>query len=365
MTVIGTVLQELVKLRKTYTKLKPDDAYIQQYKTLRKLIKTAAKTEFGKAYDFEVMLKSRNLMAEFQQKTPVFDYDKMYDKWWKRALNDEPDISWPGKIKHFALSSGTSGSPSKRIPVSSQMIRSVRKVSIEQMMSLTQMDVKSDFYETSLLIVGGSIDLVKVGDHLEGDLSGVLASKLPIWFQKSRKPSKQIMEIRDWEEKLQKITEEAKNWDIGIISGVPAWVQILVHKIIDYYQVDSIHDIWPNLKFYVHGGVNFSPYREGFKKLLGSDVHFLETYLASEGFLAIETEVGRETMKLMLDKGIFFEFVPFNESNFTADGQITDTAETLLLHQVKKNTDYAVLITTCSGTWRYMIGDTVRFNRFK
>ena len=175
------------------------------------------------------------------------------------------------------------------------------------------------------------------------------------------KPGKKIASNKDWDKKLTEITRNAKNWDIGIIVGVPAWIQILMEKIIAYYNVETIHDIWPNLKIYVHGGVSFEPYRKGFEKLLSQPLLYIETYLASEGFIAFQKYPNQIGMSLVLDNGIFYEFVPFDESNFTSDGTIKESAETKLLGEVSLGVEYALLITTCTGAWRYLLGDVVKF----
>lgn len=199
------------------------------------------------------------------------------------------------------------------------------------------------------------------GTYFAGDLSGITAGKLPIWFQRFYKPGKKISRNRNWGEKLDQIVEKAKDWDIGIIVGVPAWLQILIEKIIDRYQVNDIHEIWPNLKIFVHGGVSFEPYRKGFEKLLGKPLIYMETYLASEGFLAFQAFPGRKSMRLVLNNGIFYEFVPFTTDNFDEEGNILKTAKTLKIDEIEEGKDYAILISTCAGAWRYLIGDVIRF----
>jgi len=154
----------------------------------------------------------------------------------------------------------------------------------------------------------------------------------------------------------------APKWDIGIIVGVPAWLQLLLEKIIFTYKLNSIHDIWPNLKIFVHGGVSFDPYRKGFEKLLGKKMIYLETYLASEGFLAFQALPDRKSMRLVLNNGIFYEFIPFTDANFDENGNIRPNALTLKIDQIEQGIDYALLISTCSGAWRYLIGDVIRFD---
>jgi hypothetical protein len=196
---------------------------------------------------------------------------------------------------------------------------------------------------------------------LQGDLSGIQAAKLPFWFQHFYKPGKRIAKTRNWDAKLDEITKKAKDWDIGIIVGVPAWIQILMEKIIKYHKVAHVHEIWPNLKVYVHGGVSFDPYRKGFEKLLGKPIHYIETYLASEGFVAFQAYPNRRSMRIVLNNGIFYEFVPFEDKNFDANGEVKPEAETFMIDEVEEGKEYAILLSSCSGAWRYLIGDVIKF----
>jgi hypothetical protein len=174
------------------------------------------------------------------------------------------------------------------------------------------------------------------------------------------KPGKKIAKEKDWAIKLEEIVENAPNWDIGFIMGVPAWLQLCMEKIIDRYQVKNIHDIWPNLTLYVHGGVAMEPYKKGFEKLLGKPITYIETYLASEGFLAYQNRQAAVGMHLVLNNNIFFEFVPFDDANFDSEGNMIDNPEAFMIHEIEEHKDYAVLISTNAGAWRYAIGDTVK-----
>jgi hypothetical protein len=183
---------------------------------------------------------------------------------------------------------------------------------------------------------------------------------LPVWFQGFYKPGKQISSINDWPSKLDEITLRAREWNVGVIVGVPAWVQMLMEKIIAHYQVATIHDIWPNLSIYVHGGVSFEPYKASFEHLVARPLIYMETYLASEGFIAYQDRPGGN-LRLVLDNGLFMEFVPFTENNFNQDGELVHHPETLLIDEVEEGKDYALLLSTCAGAWRYLIGDVIRF----
>jgi hypothetical protein len=202
-------------------------------------------------------------------------------------------------------------------------LKAIRKVTARQILNTTNFDLPKEIFDSGILMLGGSTHLNYNGTYFEGDLSGITTGSSPFWFQHFQKPGRKISRHKDWNSKLEEITRNAKNWNIGIVCGVPAWIQILFEKIIAYHGVKTIHDIWPNLGIYVHGGVSISPYRKSFESLVGKPLIYLDTYLASEGFLAFQdrpTDDG--SMKLITDVGIFFEFVPFNESNFDAEGNM-------------------------------------------
>ncbi|MFT3702238.1 MAG: GH3 auxin-responsive promoter family protein [Agriterribacter sp.] len=334
----------------------------QQNRVLKKLLKKAKNTEFGQAYRFDEILLHRKPAKIFQQKVPIFDYDKIYDQWWHRTLEGIPDVCWPGKIKYFALSSGTSGSASKYIPITNDLMKGNRIVMVKQMLTLRNYEnipVKS--ISKGWLMLGGSTDLQKGPGYYAGDLSGITARKVPFWFSPFYKPGKKIARTKDWHTKLDEVVEQAPNWDIGFVVGVPAWIQMIMELIIERYQLNNIHEMWPNLAFYVHGGVAFEPYKKGFEKLLGKPLTYIETYLASEGFIAYQDQQDVRGMKLNTSEHIFLEFVPFNNDNFDQAGNIIDNPEALLVHEVEEGKDYAILLSTSAGAWRYLIGDTIRF----
>ena len=358
---INRILQEIVKLKNNSLQQKLVRAPYIQDEVLKKLLSKAKRTEFGKHYDFRSILKSRNLIESYRKKVPVFDYVKMKDEWWHHSLRGEMDISWPGKIQYFALTSGTSDASSKYVPVSDDMIKAIRKTGTRQILSLPDLDISPEIYTKSILMLGGSSKLTNALDYKVGDLSGIMISKLPLWIQNFYKPGKKISDIKEWPQKIDEIVRNASQWDIGIISGVPSWVQLLIQKVIEYYKVENIHKVWPNFSIYVHGGVSFKPYEKSFDHLLGKKITYLETYLASEGFFAIEKGKNKNAMELVLDIGVFYEFVPFNENNFDANGVMRPNAEILSLNSVQTGIDYALLVSTCSGAWRYQIGDTIRF----
>lgn len=339
------------------------DPMQQQIRTLRRLLKRAQHTSFGQYYNFKDILKANhNLAREFQASVPVFDYDTMYERWWHMALRGVENVSWRGKIKYFALSSGTSGAPSKHIPVSDEMRRAMRHAGLKMFFALTNFDVDPEQYTKPMLMLGGSSDLQSQGDYYMGDLSGINASQPPFWLRPYYKPGTEIARIRDWEERINEIARLAPEWDIGFIVGIPSWLQLMMERIIEYHNLDNIHQIWPNLKVCVHGGIAFEPLKKGFEKLLAHPLVYMDTYLASEGFIAYQDRPETRAMRLLVRNGIFFEFIPFNSTNFDEEGRLTGHPQAALpIDEVQEGVDYALVISTCSGAWRYLIGDTVRF----
>jgi hypothetical protein len=345
-------------------RLPVSDARRQQIRVLKKLLRKARYTEFGQRYQFDDILLSKHPGKKFQQLVPLFDYDKIYNEWWHKTLDGSPDVCWPGVIKYFALSSGTSGAASKYIPITRDLIKSNTITSIKQLLSLAKYEnVPKSAIGKGWLMLGGSTQLLKGPTYFAGDLSGIQQKNIPFWFQGLGlyKPGKKIAREKDWSKKIEEIIENAPSWDIGFIVGVPAWLQLCIEKIIERYQVKTIHDIWPNLAFYVHGGVAMEPYKKGFERLLAKPITYIETYLASEGFLAYRSRQDTRGMQLALNNNIFFEFVPFDDNNFDSEGNLVDNPEIYMIHEVEENKDYAVLISTNAGTWRYAIGDTIRF----
>jgi hypothetical protein len=366
MPLLGSVIKRAIELRnKIPSILKEKEPAKVQNRMLKRLIKRASNTYFGEYYGFYDILKNKDIEKAFKEKVPVHDYNAMYKEWWYRCLNGESYVCWPGTVKYFALSSGTSEASSKYIPVTNSMLRTIKRVSIKQIFSLVQYDFPKEFFEKGMLMLGGSTHLVFNGTYYEGDLSGITVKNIPFWFQHFYKPGKRISRERDWTTKLDEIVKNAKKWDIGVICGVPAWLQILLEKIIDHYKVNNIHEIWPNLSIYVHGGVSFTPYKKGFEKLLGKPLLYIETYLASEGFIAFQSRPDSSSMQLALNSGLYFEFVPFNDKNFDADSNVLKNPETLSLNEVQEGVDYALLLSSCAGAWRYLIGDTIKFTSVK
>jgi len=359
---MGSILRGVVGIKKSIPEIKiPRSAKRVQKGQLLRNLKKAKNTAFGIQYNFEEIILSKNPAKAFQDTVPIFDYDKIYNEWWHKCLENQEDVAWPGKVKYFALSSGTSGATSKHIPITKESLRTFKRASIKQILSLSKYELPEGILNKGFLMIGGSSHLVHMGNYYEGDLSGITAAKIPSWFQSFYKPGKAIAKERDWATKIEMIVENANTWDISIIVGVPAWIQIIIEKIIVHHNLKNIHELWPNLSIFVHGGVAFTPYKKSFERLLGRPIVYLENYLASEGFIAQDNRPERKGMSMLLRNGIFYEFVPFNEENFDEDGAIKPNAKAISIERVQEGKEYALLLTTNAGAWRYLIGDTIKF----
>ena len=362
MTILGSILKKAIEIRGKLP-INRKTAYKQQARVLQKLLQKAEYTAFGTHYKFSHLLREEDVVQSFKHTVPAHDYNSMFKNWWYRSLNGEAYVCWPNHIKYFALSSGTSEAASKHIPVTRDMLKAIRKISVRQTLSMAYMDLPKEHFERGVLMLGGSTHLNFNGTYYEGDLSGITTGNIPFWFQHFYKPGPRISGHKDWASKLHDMTINANKWDIGVICGVPAWIQILFERIIEHYKVKTIHDIWPNLRIYVSGGVAIAPYLKSFEKLTAFPLIVLDTYLSSEGFMAYQDKPDTHgTMKLVTDNGIFFEFIPFNDENFDADGNMKSNPETILINQVEEDVEYATLISTCSGAWRYLIGDVIKFS---
>ena len=364
MPIIGKLLKKTTEISYRRNASKGVE-YRHQLESLRVLLETAKNTKFGLYHSFHEFVHKSDSVSFFQNKVPITDYEQFYEKWLKDTIEGAKDHTWKGKIKYYELSSGTTGSPSKRIPITIEMIRSFQRTSMRQLSILHELNLPEKFYSASILTVGGSTKLTKKGNHIEGDLSGILKKHTSLILTPFAKPGHRITAIKDWNEKLNLIIEKAPKWNIGIIAGIPSWCILLMEKIVEQYGLKNIHEIWPNLEVYVHGGVFMEPYVDRLEKISGKKIKLLDTYLASEGYFAYQTSLNKNGMKLLLNNGIFFEFIPFNSDFFDENGELINKYEAFTINQVKEGIDYAIVITTNSGLWRYMIGDLVRFTNLK
>lgn len=362
MAILGNIIARSLRLR-TQFKIKEASPKVYQQRVLRFLLERGQYTAFGKEYGFgKILSESIDLEEDFRKAVPMHDYQKMFDGWWYRCLEGEENVAWPGKVKYFALSSGTSESASKHIPVTQDMIRSIKKVGFRQFYSMINFGIPSRIFEKGILMLGGTTSLFDRGDYYEGDMSGISAKNMPrIASRLYYKPGHKISKSPNWEDRIKLIVKNAPKWDVGTLAGVPAWVQIVLQEIIKTYKLKDIHEIWPNLSVYIHGGVAFDPYKENIQKLLGRSITFIETYMSSEGSFGFQARPGTKGIKLVLNANIFFEFVPFTHMNFEEDGTLKPNAKSCFIQDVKEDAEYAVLLSTCAGAWRYLIGDVIKF----
>lgn len=359
MAILGNIIKSVIEVTDN---LKSDINPVEAQKVvLKNLLEKAENTEFGKHYQFNKILKSENLTKDFAKTIPFFDYNKMNSEWWYKLHNGKENITWPGAPNYFALSSGTTGKTSKRIPVTEAMLGAIRQTGINQVVALNNFELPADFFEKEIMMLGSSTELKENKDFLEGEISGISASNIPFWFRPYYKPGKEIAKIDDWDLRVKEIAKNAKNWDIGALSGIPSWMELMLKEVINYHEVNNIHDIWPNLQVYTSGGVAFDSYEKSFNALLGKPITIIDTYLASEGFLAFQARPETSAMQLVTDNGIYFEFVPFKPEYIKKDGSLVPNAKVKTLDEVALNQDYVLIISTVSGAWRYLIGDTIEF----
>lgn len=365
MAILGHLISRSLRIRKNFS-IKTGTPRGYQQQVLARLLSKAKNTQFGKHYEFSSLLKEDHLYEEFKSGIPFHNYNSMYNKWWKYCHEGEENVCWPGKVKYFALSSGTSESTSKHIPVTNDMIKSVKKAGFKQFYSMQNFNLPPDVFGKGILMLGGTTSLFEHGDYYEGDMSGISAKKMPRWLSfLFYKPGHNISKRPKWEDRIKLIVRKAPKWNVGTVCGVPAWVQIVFERIIEYHKVKDIHEIWPNLSLYIHGGVSFEPYRENFKKLLGKKITYIETYMASEGSFGFQARPDTRSIRLILNNAIFYEFVPFNSDNFTDEGDIKNNAQAYMIHEVVEDQKYAVVLSTCAGAWRYLIGDVIKFTSVK
>ncbi len=359
MALIGSIIKGAIDIKHALTS---ETIHSEaQQNVLKYLLETAKDTQFGKTYNFTTILESDIIQKEFANQVPYFDYHRMEKEWWHLLLKGKENITWPGLVDYFALSSGTTGKKSKRIPVTDEMIETIRKAGIKQIEALANFNLPAEFFEKDIMMLGSSTDLTQKDAHFEGEISGISAANIPSWFSSYYKPGEKIAKINDWDQRVKRIAENAKNWNIGAISGIPSWIELMIKEVIDYHQVTTIHDIWPNLQVYTSGGVAFEPYAKSFNQLLSHSITVIDTYLASEGFIAFQARPETDAMQLITDNGIYFEFVPFKPEYILPDGSLSPNAPVLTISQVTADQDYVLLISTVSGTWRYLIGDTIEF----
>jgi hypothetical protein len=353
MAIFSSVISWLIKKRIHQIELFKKYPIEVQEEMISRFISTAENTEWGKKYQYH---KFSNI-NDFRKHVPLNSYEDL-EPYIMRLRQGESNILWPEEIKWFAKSSGTTSSKSKFIPISQSSLEDCHYKAGKDLISIYfNLYPESKLFEGKSLIMGGSRQIQEVSNasYYEGDLSAILMQNLPFWAEFMRTPSLKVALMDEWEQKLELMVEETINHDVRSISGVPSWMLVLLKRILERTKKENIMEVWPNLEVFFHGGVNFEPYRKQYNEIIRSDkMVYLETYNASEGFFGIQDQRDSKELLLMLDYGIFYEFIPVENLN---DPQ----PETLLLQDVEVGKNYAMVITTNGGLWRYIIGDTVTF----
>ena len=354
MAILNSILTWVMKKRMHQIELFMKYPLEVQEELFKKLITTARNTEFGRTHGFADI----HTEEQYRRMIPVSSYEDICP-YIERNMTGEQNLLWPSDVKWFAKSSGTTNARSKFIPVSYEALEDCHFKGGKDMLSI----YCNNYPDTTLfsgkgLTIGGSQQVNHFDVNKEsyyGDVSAVIMSNLPYWTRFVRTPTLDIALMDEWESKIDKMAEVTMAEDVTSISGVPTWTIVLLQKILEIKGADSILDVWPNLEVFFHGAVAFGPYRNIFKKLIPSDqMRYMETYNASEGFFGIQDQKDGDDMLLMLDYGIYYEFIPFNEIH-------KPSPKVVGLSEVKEGEQYAILISTNAGLWRYKIGDTVQF----
>ncbi|WP_179021093.1 GH3 auxin-responsive promoter family protein [Winogradskyella forsetii] len=322
-----------------------------QNELLFSLLKVGKDTEVGRKYDFDSIKTYR----AFNERIPIVNYEE-FQPLIERSRGGEHNIFWPSPIKWFAKSSGTTNAKSKFIPVSYESLEDCHYAASKDLLCMyLNNNEDAQLFTGKSLRLGGSKELYRENGTAFGDLSAILIDNMPFWAEYSSTPSNRVSLMSDWETKMEAVVEETIAENVTSLAGVPSWMLVLLNNVLEKTGKDSILDIWPNLEVYFHGGVSFNPYVEQYKAILPSNkFRYYETYNASEGFFAIQDQNNSSDLLLMLDYGIFYEFIPM-------DCYGTPQQTVIPLSEVKLNTNYAVVITTNAGLWRYKVGDTIRF----
>lgn len=332
------------------------DADRIQHKQLKSLLSTAANTEWGRMYDYKTISSYR----AFKERVPLQTYEEI-KPFVNRMINGEKNILWPSVVRWYAKSSGTTNDRSKFLPVTNDILKDCHyKGGFDSVALYLRNNPQSRFFSGKGLILGGSHSPSPLNHASHcGDLSAVLLQNLNPLINLIRVPSKDIILMDEWEAKIKAIVEHTYNAHVNNLSGVPSWMLVLIKAVLAKTGKQSLTEVWPDLEVFFHGGISFEPYREQYKALIPSDkMHYVETYNASEGFFGIQNDLHDNSMLLMLDYGIFYEFIPVNELD-------NENPTALSLEEIETGKNYAIVITTSGGLWRYLIGDTVRFTSIR
>jgi len=352
MPILPSIITRLNSKRMQQIDLFREYPFEVQQDVLMKLLDRAKDTAWGLKHDFS----SINNVTVFQKRLPIQSYDDLRPTI-QRLRDGEKNILWPGEIKWFAKSSGTTSDKSKFIPVTREALEECHFRGGKDVLVLYSANFPATkIFQGKGLTLGGSTQINNFSNEsFYGDLSAILLENIPLWVDLIRTPSRKIALLEEWEKKLDGITKATIKENVTNIAGVPSWNLVLLKHILNVTGKKHLLEIWPNLELFTHGGVSFIPYREQFRKIIPSDsMNYMEVYNASEGFFSIQDDPASDDMLLMLDSGVFYEFIPLEEID-------TDNATVLPIASIEKNRNYAMVISTNGGLWRYMIGDTVMF----
>ncbi|HUH33193.1 MAG TPA: GH3 auxin-responsive promoter family protein, partial [Daejeonella sp.] len=352
MTIVNSIFTWIMKKRMHQIELFVKYPHDVQEEWFQSLISSAQHTEWGKEHGYPSIYNQ----TTFKERVPIQNYDTL-KPYIERMLKGEQNVLWPSEIKWFAKSSGTTSDRSKFIPVSEEALEECHFKGGKDLLTLyCNNRPNTKIFTGKCLVLGGSHQINQLNSESSyGDLSAVLIKNLPFWAEFYRTPEMSITLMDNFEEKVEKTARATIDVNVTNLSGVPTWNIVLAKRVLEITGKDNLLEVWPNLELYFHGAVNFTPYREQFKNLIpSSDMYYLETYNASEGFFGIQDQSNSEEMLLMLDYGIFYEFLPME--NFG-----DENPKTLGLDEVELNKNYAIIISTNAGLWRYLIGDTVKF----
>ena len=322
-----------------------------QREVLQELVTAAQYTEFGRKYHFSKLFSLR----EFKKNVPIHEYDDL-KPYIHRMMDGEENILWNTPVTWFAKSSGTTSDKSKFIPISDESLQENHfKASKDLLSNYYKNFPSSDLLTGKGLVVGGSHQISKVNDDIQyGDLSAVLMQNSPFWGQWIRTPELSVALLDEWEEKIEKLAQVTAEENVTSLAGVPTWTLLLLKRILEIKGKSTIKEVWPNLELYINGGVSFVPYKEQFNKIIGGKINYLEIYNASEGFVAAQLNPDEDGMLLFTEHGIFYEFLPVEEYG-------KNKPSTVGLNGVEIGKNYALVMSTTGGLWRYLIGDTVQF----
>lgn len=351
MKLLSPAISSLARMRLWRIEAWKNNPLDAQREVLQDLVTSAQYTEFGRKYNFSELF---NVKA-FKDAVPIHEYDDL-KPYIERIMQGEQNILWNTPIYWFAKSSGTTSDKSKFIPISEESLQDGHYKASKDVLSLYyQFYPESELLTGKALVLGGSHNINPLNNDAQyGDLSAVLLQNSPFWGHWLRTPDLSIALMDEWESKIEKLAENTIKENVTSISGVPTWTLVLFKRILEITGKKTMSEVWPSLELYMHGGVSFTPYKEQFQKLIGKNINYLEMYNASEGFFAAQDIPGQDGMLLFTDHGIFMEFMPVNEYGKTKP-------QTVGLQDVEIGRNYALIISTNGGLWRYLVGDTIQF----